>query len=160
MPDNPTRPEATHRQRAAISGVDGNLANGSNGSPMAIVTGTASDHLPTVQFGNVLVGPVSITRWVEDDGDESVIEAARSVQKMAEAVCGSERRIIQWAIDPSQRVINPATGAEMAPTTPTQAPQSEPPAAPQATAPVVPPPPPATAAPAPAEPAATTSFTE
>lgn len=121
MAENQKRPEATHRQRASMTAIDGQLVIGSNGSPMAIITGTASDLVPTVQFGNVMVGPVSITRWVEDDGDESVIAAAQAVQQMAEAVVGSERRIIQYAIDPSSRVINPATGADMVPTGPQQA---------------------------------------
>jgi hypothetical protein len=144
MAEDQKRPEATHRQRADMATATAmSPVIGTNGRPMAIVTGTASDLLPTVQFGNLLVGPVQITRWVEDDGADSVIDGARATQQWAELVCGSERRLIQWALDPSKKIINPSTGQEMAPSAPAPA---APPAAPE---------PPA--APAPGQPV---SFTE
>lgn len=89
-----------------------------DGNPMTVVVGAASDLVPTVQFGNVQIGPVTIMRPVVDDGDDAkLIEQARFVQKMAEFVVGAERRIIQWATNPASRVINPATGEALDPST-------------------------------------------
>jgi hypothetical protein len=81
---------------------------GANGRPMAMVSGACSDLLPTVQFGNVLIGPVTVMRWVEDEGDEQVLEQGSKTQRMAQTIVGSERRILQWAIDPSLRVTTPS----------------------------------------------------
>jgi hypothetical protein len=137
MADKPKRPEATHRQQAALStGADVAPVIGVNGRPMAMVSGACSDLTPTVQFGNVLTGPVTITRWVEDDGDDSddfVLEKARLVQRQAQTIVGSERRLLQWAIDPSLRVTtpsgNPVEGIPHTPAPPT-APAAEQPAPP------------------------------
>lgn len=133
MAEQDRRPEATHRQRAAMGDV-GMIGPpiGANGRPMAFVSNSASDLLPTVQFGNILVGPVTIARWVEDDGDDAVIQASQKNQQAAEFVCGQERRIIQWAIDPSKKIENPVTGAVTAPSAPAPAA----PQAPQQAAPV------------------------
>jgi len=136
--ENQKRPEATHRQRAALGapGVIGWPVD-ADGNPMAIVTGTASDLVPTVQFGNLMVGPVTIVRPVSNESLESVIESAREVQKAAEVVCGSERRIIQWALDPSTKIVNPANGQVMTGTEPgiqQPAEQTQPPVAPSAPA--------------------------
>jgi hypothetical protein len=75
---------------------------------MAMVSGACSDLVPTVQFGNVLLGPCTVTRWVEDDGDDSVLEQIRLVERMSQTIIGSERRLLQWAIDPSLRVTTPS----------------------------------------------------
>lgn len=152
MADTEKRPEATHRQRADLAhGVPGSLPYDAEGNPMAIVIGTASDLVPTVQFGNILVGPVSIIRPVPNGTMEEITAAAREVQKATEFVVGAERRIIQWALDPSSRVVNPSTGevvtpngdvpgTEVAPVPPP--PPSEPPAlgTPPATPPMATPP--------------------
>lgn len=82
------------------------------GNPMAIVIGAASDLVPTVQFGNVCVGPATIMRPVTNDSMEDVIASAREVQKAAEYIVGTERRILQWALDPASKVTHPVTGAE------------------------------------------------
>jgi hypothetical protein len=144
MADNPTRPEATHRQRAALSTVP-DVFVGADGRRYAFLSNSASDLLPTVQFGNVLVGPVTIARMVPVDPTPEeakqldaemvgLIERSRKQQQAAEAVAGAERRIIQWAIDPSKKVLNPATGAEMAPSAPAPPQPPAPPAPPAAPA--------------------------
>jgi hypothetical protein len=83
-----------------------------DGQPMAIVMGSASDLVPTVPFGNVTIGPVSIMRPVPLGTDEEMIEAIRGVQRMAQYVCGVERRILQWALDPASKIEHPVTGEE------------------------------------------------
>lgn len=83
-----------------------------SGRPMAIVMGAGSDLVPTVQFGNVCIGPVTIMRPVSNESLERVIEEGQAVQKAAEYIVGTERRLLQWSIDPSSRITHPTTGAE------------------------------------------------
>jgi hypothetical protein len=77
-----------------------------DGNPMAIVVGQASDLVPTVAFGNVNVGPVAVMRPCENT-DEAVHHMARWCQQKAEEIVGSERRLVQWAIDPASKVMSP-----------------------------------------------------
>lgn len=125
MSEDQRRPEATHRQRAALSYVPETFF-GPDGRMYAFLSNSASDLVPTVQFGNVLVGPVTIARVVPVDPTPEeeaeldaqlarLIERSRAQQKAAEFVVGAERRVIQWAIDPSSRVQNSATGAVVTP---------------------------------------------
>lgn len=110
------RPEATHRQRADLGhSAVMSWPTDAEGNPMAIVGGASSDLMPTVQFGNVLVGPVTILRPVPNGTLEEIIEAGRQTQRAAEFIVGAERRAIQWALDPASRVINPANGAVVTP---------------------------------------------
>lgn len=81
---------------------------------MVIVTGTVQDKVPTIQYGSVTIGPVTISRPVLDGTDEEIINAARQVQRMAEYVCGVERRLLTQALDPASKVVNPATGEQFA----------------------------------------------
>lgn len=83
-----------------------------DGIPMTIVTGAASDKIPTVQFGNVVVGPVMIQRPVVATSLQDVIDAARETQKAAEFVVGVERRLLQWALDPAAKVRSPVDAQE------------------------------------------------
>ena len=113
MSEDQKRPEATHRQRADL----GHSSLEIDGQQVAVISVGASDLIPTVQYGNVLL-QCQITRAVPDaggDSDEAIIEASRRFLKHAEFVVGAERRILQWAIDPSSRVQNPATGAVVTP---------------------------------------------
>lgn len=84
------------------------------GNPMAIVIGAGSDLVPTVQFGNVVIGPVTIMRPVSNESIERVTEEASAVQKAVEYVVGTERRLLQYALDPASRIQHPITGQEAA----------------------------------------------
>lgn len=124
MGDDQKRPEATHRQRVDLG--KSTLPMGDDGRPMAVIQVSASDLIPTVQFGNVLIqtsimravhdGPMTDEeRAAEDEANAGIIERARRLSQAAQFVVSAERRIIQWAIDPSTRVINPGTGAVLTP---------------------------------------------
>lgn len=85
---------------------------GIDGRPMAMIACTVSDKVPTVQFGNCVVGPITITRYIDDLGDgqegqQHRIDRARELQRDAEFVCGIERRLLQWAVDPASRIQSP-----------------------------------------------------
>lgn len=111
MSEKSGRAEATHRERAALPAQASPMSSGwpqdADGNYLAVVTGSCSDLVPTVQFGNVLVGPVSIQRPVAATSMQEIIDAARETQRVAEYVVGVERRLLQWAIDPASKIASP-----------------------------------------------------
>lgn len=86
-----------------------NWPHDANGVPMAIVMGQASELRPTVQFGNVNIGPAAIYRPVtnHDDLDKLAMEI-RITQMLAQYAVATERRIFSWAIDPSTKIEKPS----------------------------------------------------
>lgn len=118
-----------------------------DGNPMAIVCGAASDLIPTVQYGNILIGPVAIMRPVPNGTDDEVAASARAVQKITEHVVATERRIIDYALDPSTKIQKPSEANGWVGVAPPPAP-APPAPAPPATADA----PGATPSPAPGEP--------
>lgn len=101
------------RVRTAVAGTPFGL----DGRPMCQISATVSDKVPTVQFGNVVVGPVTMTRFIEDGGDSEEaraarIDQARLLQRDTEFVCGIERRLVQWALDASSKVASPITAED------------------------------------------------
>lgn len=83
-----------------------------DGTPLVKVTGSCLDKVPTVQYGSVQIGPVSISRWIDARTMQEIIDATRETQKMAEYACGVERRLVTWALDPSSKVQSPVDGSE------------------------------------------------
>lgn len=114
MSEKSGRAEATHRERTALAAqpMPSNWPQDAEGNYLAIVQGACSDLVPTVQFGNVLIGPVTIQRPVAGATIQEIIDAARETQKAAEYVVGVERRLLQWALDPASKIASPVTGQE------------------------------------------------
>ena len=79
------------------------------GQPMAIVVGMGSDLTPTVPFGNVTIQS-TVMRPVSNESLSKVIEEGDAVQKAAEYLVGTNRRLIQYAVDPQSIVTHPVTG--------------------------------------------------
>lgn len=87
------------------------------GKPMTVVVAMASDLIPTVAFGNVtlqatIMRPVPVGERVAPEELSIDIENAREIQKAAEYVVATERRLLQWALDPATRVQHPITGQD------------------------------------------------
>jgi len=76
------------------------------GEPMAVITGSIEDLIPTVAYGNVKIA-ASITRPVPNGTDEELVNATRQVLRDVEFVVGCERRLVQHAIDPSIKLASP-----------------------------------------------------
>jgi hypothetical protein len=85
---------------------------GLNGKPMVKVTVGVSDKIPTVVYGNVVIGPIMLERYIEDDSNQNVIDAGRELQRAAEYIVGVERTLLQYALDPAKKVQNPYTGED------------------------------------------------
>lgn len=83
---------------------------GANGRPMALVVGGCSDKVPTVQYGNVVIGPVQIYRFIDDEGTQARIDEGRITQRETEFIVGVERRLLQWALDPQAKIASPVSG--------------------------------------------------
>ena len=81
------------------------------GEPMAIVTSNAQELAPTVQFGNVTLGPTGSMVPCRND-PETIRETMIERQRDAQFVIGGERRLLAWALDPSLKVSHPSTGQQ------------------------------------------------
>lgn len=87
------------------------------GKPMTVFVAMASDLVPTVPFGNVtiqstIMRPVPAGEAVDLAELTQDIENGRQIQKAVEYIVGTERRLLQWALDPQARIQSPTTGAE------------------------------------------------
>lgn len=58
----------------------------------AIISCGASELIPTVQYGNCLVGPISVTRMVDDD--DNLAAEIQKTQQLCEAAVAEERQTI------------------------------------------------------------------
>lgn len=67
---------------------------GSNGKPLAQVSCGAAELIPTVQYGNVSVGPIIVKRWVEDDGDDDLKKKVRATQELCEEAVAEDRKTV------------------------------------------------------------------
>lgn len=59
------------------------------GRPMAQISFTASELIPTGQFANVVVGPVTVTKFV---ADENLADQVNELAEMVESDCIAEQR--------------------------------------------------------------------
>lgn len=87
-----------------------------DGNPMVIISGQASEKVPTTQYGNVNIGPVMVMLPISASlSREERILREIELQEEAQYVVARERRLLQWALDPSTKVANPANGAVATP---------------------------------------------
>lgn len=89
---------------------------GPNGRPMASITVSISDKIPTVPYGSMMIH-ASSTRYIEDRGSDDAgrqhrLDELRLLARDVEFAVGVERRLAQWAIDPSSRVESPIDGKD------------------------------------------------
>lgn len=78
---------------------------GQNGRPMAAISGSASELVPTKPYANVTIGPVQATRWVEDtldDGEEGEAEFKAKIDRLQETVediVAGQRTLVEDSLD-------------------------------------------------------------
>lgn len=61
--------ERARRDTAEIIDNSGPVPIGANGLPMIQIQVSASELIPTGEYANVVVGPVTVVKWIEDPGD-------------------------------------------------------------------------------------------
>jgi|ERR1700722_1227868 len=67
---------------------------GSNGKPLVRISCAASELIPTVQYGNVNVGPVSVTRYFDDTTDDDLKKNIRLTQSICEEAVAEDRQSV------------------------------------------------------------------
>jgi hypothetical protein len=82
-----------------------------DGNPMRIITAGVTDTIPTVQYGSVKLF-VSVTEAFPVGSRQDRINATRELQRDAEFCVGVERRLLQAAVDPTYKFVNPINGSE------------------------------------------------
>lgn len=82
-----------------------------DGRPMVIITAGCTDTVPTVQYGSVKLF-ASVTRPVPDGSHQDIINATRALQRDVEVCVGTERRLLQAALDPGYKFVNPVDGQQ------------------------------------------------
>jgi hypothetical protein len=84
------------RQSRATRGVDASGSwpvDPSTGLPLAQISFTASELIPTGEYANVVVGPVTVTKFIPDpEDDDALAEALNDLAEVVEAKCISEQR--------------------------------------------------------------------
>jgi hypothetical protein len=67
-----------------------------NGHPLTQISFAASDLVPTDDYANVIIGPVTVTRWfaIDPDDDEKVAEKTSELGSVVEGVLAEHREIV------------------------------------------------------------------
>lgn len=65
-----------------------------NGQPMVKIACAAAELVPTVQYGNVTVGPVQVTRFVPDGEPDHIKAWIRHVQELCEQAVSEDRQSV------------------------------------------------------------------
>lgn len=66
-----------------------------DGIPLIKISCAASELIATQKFSNVTVGPVAVSRFIEDGDDEHLAVEIRRTQSLCEAAVAEERQTIQ-----------------------------------------------------------------
>jgi hypothetical protein len=69
-----------------------------DGIPLVRITCSASELIPTQAYANVTIGPVQVSRFVEDGDDEQLAEEVRRTQSLCEAAVAEERQTVHALI--------------------------------------------------------------
>lgn len=72
------------------------------GTPLVEISCAAAELVPTVQYGNVTLGPIIVRRWVTDGTDEHLMEQIRETQKLCEAAVAEDRQTVQALLRQSE----------------------------------------------------------
>lgn len=76
---------------------------GINGKPLISVQCAAAELVPTIQFGNVVVGPVVVKRYVEDIDDNYLKLKIKKNQELCEEAVAEDRKTVHDLIRQSEQ---------------------------------------------------------
>lgn len=69
------------------------VPTGVNGKPMALVRNGATEKIPTVQFGNVDIGPAYVEKYVEDE-PQAIVNGLLECFQASQKVLGGIREAL------------------------------------------------------------------
>jgi hypothetical protein len=88
--------DGEERSNVSMKGDDFDWPRDIRGMPAIKITCAAAELVPTVQYGNVTVGPISVTRFVVDlDDDEDLLKQINRTQAICEQAVAEERKTVQ-----------------------------------------------------------------
>jgi hypothetical protein len=93
----PVKRGAAVARKGDRRGVDmsGSWRVDADGVPLLQISFTASELIPTGDYANVTVGPVTVTKFIADpDDDDTLAEELNNLAEVVEAKCISEQREI------------------------------------------------------------------
>lgn len=70
------------------------IVTGVNNKPLIKISCAAAELIPTVQYGNCTVGPVTVTRYVEDIGIDNLKNEIRVTQSLCEEAIAEDRQSV------------------------------------------------------------------
>lgn len=83
------------RENGEKNVVDQEILLGSNGLPLIKISCASAELIPTVQYGNVTVGPISVQRYVEDTRDiKDLKNEIKITQEVSEAAVAEDRQTV------------------------------------------------------------------
>lgn len=82
-------------EKRAIEPVESSEWFAKDGVPMARITCAASELIPTRQYANVIVGPITVTRFVVDGDDDHLRVEINRTQSLCEEAVAEERKTLQ-----------------------------------------------------------------
>lgn len=85
--------ERDERQRRNVDMSGPWPVDADTGLPLVQISFTASELIPTGEYANVCVGPVTVTKFIRDpEDDDELVEEMNNLAELVEAGCISEQR--------------------------------------------------------------------
>jgi hypothetical protein len=94
-----TKFSQTSNDKLTLEDEDEDMQLGKNGMPLTKISWSASEIVPTKQFGNVVVGPCRVDRYVEDNGDdEQLLMKIKGVAEICEKAVSEDRKTLHYQL--------------------------------------------------------------
>lgn len=86
--------DRARRDTAQVIDNTGPVPIGANGLPMVQIQASASELIPTGEYANVVVGPVTVVKWIEDPGDDLADEVNDLCETIEADVISVQRTLV------------------------------------------------------------------
>lgn len=71
---------------------------GANGLPMREIVSQMSETVPVAQFANVVIGPICVHQWIEDNGPEDLRDQLRALNELVAEIIAEERETVEESV--------------------------------------------------------------
>lgn len=89
--------------------IDNNIPLGVNGKPLIRISVSAAELIPTRQYANIVVGPITVVRYVDsatgttDEEDSFISQQIHKTQRLVEQAVAEERETVHNMIRQSEQ---------------------------------------------------------